>query len=243
MTITPHPFAHRITEWLPSSCALCGTNARDVLCEPCHTQFFSHHPARCPRCAIALPHAFGDSRTLCGDCLSQPPAFDATLTAADYLAPVDQLVLALKFGSQLALAPRFARLLHEQACKLPQDALPTLLIAVPLGAQRLIERGFNQAYEIARPLAHALGIPLHPQIAVRMHDTVAQSSLQPKERRKNIRNAFTAAPAAIDLIKGAHIGVVDDVMTTGETLGELAATMKRFGAARVTNFVFARSSH
>jgi len=120
---------------------------------------------------------------------------------------------------------------------------PSLLTVVPLSAQRLVTRGFNQAHEIARPLARALGIPLEPQLAVRVRDTAAQSMLPPKERRKNIRKAFTVAPTAIDRIRGQHVGIVDDVMTTGETLGELAATLKRFGAARVTNFVFARSNH
>ena len=236
-------FASCVARALPTACALCGMSANDLLCEGCHAQFFSQQLTRCPQCAIALPYAVQDAHTPCGTCLKQAPAFDATVVAADYTAPIDQLVLALKFGSQLALAPLFAQLLHARAQQMPHDALPSLLTAVPLGAQRLIERGFNQALEIAHPLAHALNIPLQAKLAVRVRDTAAQSSLQPDDRRKNIRNAFTVLPEAIDCIRGAHIGIVDDVMTTGETLNELAATFKRFGAARVTNLVFARSPH
>ena len=110
-----------------------------------------------------------------------------------------------------------------------------------LGRQRLAERGFNQALEIARPLSAALGIALRPALAVRARDTQAQSGVAPAERKKNIRGAFIVAPGALDLVRGQHIGVVDDVMTSGATLHELAAMFKRFGAARVSNFVFART--
>ncbi len=178
---------------------------------------------------------------LCGTCLNDPPAFDATIAATHYTAPIDQLVLALKFGGHLALAPLFARLLHDALKRTPLDAQPTLLTIVPLGSQRLIERGFNQAQEIARPLAKLLAIPLHPQLALRQRDTLAQSSLPPDERRKNMRRAFAVNTKHLAQIKDQHIGIVDDVMTTGETLNELAATLKRAGATRITNFVFARA--
>ncbi len=183
------------------------------------------------------------SASKCGNCLKQAPAFDATIVAADYAPPVDQLVLALKFGSRLALAPLFARMLRDALLQehAQSVALPTQLIAVPLGAQRLAERGFNQALEIARPLSRALGIPLDAHLVARQRETTAQSLLHPNERHKNIRHAFTVAHDAIDRVRGRHIGVVDDVITTGETLNEMAATLKRFGAVRVTNFVFART--
>lgn len=224
---------------LPSSCALCGIRANDVLCAGCHSQFFGLQPHRCRRCAIGLPATATDT---CGHCLAAPPAFDATIVAADYAAPVDQLVLALKFGHRLALAPLFARLLRDALLHSgATPTLPELLIAVPLGPQRLAQRGFNQALEIARPLSRMLGIELDPAMARRLRDTRAQSTLHPKQRQQNIRHAFTVDGAAIDRIAGRHIGIIDDVITTGGTVGELAATLKRFGAARVTNLVFART--
>lgn len=225
---------------LPSSCALCGACGNDVLCAGCQTQFFGTPQHRCRRCAIGLP---ARTDALCGHCLSAPPAFDATIVAADYAAPVDQLVLALKFGHRLALAPLFARLLRDSLLHTgdPTPALPEVLIAVPLGPQRLAQRGFNQALEIARPLSRMLGIALDPTMARRLRDTRAQSTLHPKQRQQNIRNAFTVESTAIDRIAGRHIGIIDDVITTGGTVGELAAALKRFGAVRVTNLVFART--
>lgn len=178
---------------------------------------------------------------LCGNCLKNPPAFDATIVAVDYAAPVDQLVLALKFGHRLAHASLFAQALRDAVLQAQNLPLPARMTAVPLGSQRLAERGFNQALEIARPLSRALGIGLDPSIAARLRDTRAQTLVHSDERGRNVRQAFIVPDDAIARLRGQHIGVVDDVITTGATLHELAATLKRFGAARVTNFVFART--
>jgi ComF family protein len=178
---------------------------------------------------------------LCAVCLAAAPEFDATVAAADYGSPLDQLVLQLKFGSRLALAPWFAQMLRDAVLARPGLALPDLLCPVPLGPRRLVERGFNQALEIARPLAASLGIELGARLALRANDTAAQSGVAPAQRRQNVRNAFTVGGDWLARIDGRHVGVVDDVMTSGQTLNELAATLKRSGAARVTNFVFART--
>jgi ComF family protein len=177
--------------------------------------------------------------TICGTCLSDPPSYDATITAVDYAAPLDHLVLQLKFSARLPLAPWFAQMLRDAVLARPGLPLPDFLCPVPLGASRLGERGFNQALEIARPLAAALGVPLEPTLAVRQLETRAQSGVSPYERAENIRGAFGIEDP--DLVAGRHVGLVDDVMTSGHTLDELAATFKRFGATRVTNLVFART--
>jgi ComF family protein len=233
---------------LPVSCSLCAARSDELLCPGCAAQFFGSDAAgaadsaeaptvRCPCCANPLPA--GAAGQLCGACRSHPPAFDVTLVAADYAMPIDQLVLQLKFGHRLALAPLFARLLRDAVLRQPGFTLPALLCPVPLGPRRLAERGYNQALEIARPLARSLGVALHPRLAVRMRDTVAQSTVAPGQRQQNIAGAFAIPDAA--LVAGRHIGVVDDVMTSGRTLNELAATLKRHGAARVSNLVFART--
>jgi ComF family protein len=224
---------------LPSSCALCGARCDAPVCAPCHAQFLAPQPARCLRCAN--PVGALDVRWPCGACQAHPPAFDTTIVAAEYGAPLDQLVLQLKFGGTLALAPWFGLALRDAVMARPCIELPNILCPVPLGPQRLAERGFNQALEIARPLSKALGIALKPALAIRARETQAQSGVAPAERKKNIRNAFIVAPDALDLVRGQHIGVVDDVMTSGATLHEVAAMFKRFGAARVSNFVFART--
>lgn len=230
----------RLLSLLPSYCALCGSAATDAICSDCRQRYGKQQTRRCVQCALLLPGS-ADDADICGACLKNPPAFDATIVAVDYAAPLDQLVLALKFGSQLALATLFSDMLRDAILQQRNYALPTLLTAVPLSRQRLTERGFNQALEIARPLARALGIALLPTAACRLRDTRAQALLRPQERRKNLRNAFGVPAQAIERIQGQHIGIVDDVITTGETLNELAATLKRFGASRVTNLVFART--
>jgi ComF family protein len=233
---------------LPNECALCGGSG-DALCPGCTGQFFG--PAatrpRCRRCANPLPDRPQHSGSACRPHVgahvrrlpADPPAFDRTLVAADYALPVDQLVLQLKFGHRLALAPLCARLLRDAVLSHPDTTLPALLCPVPLGPRRLAERGYNQALEIARPLARSMGVALHAQLVVRVHETAAQSSVAPERRQQNIAGAFAVPDAA--LVAGRHIGVVDDVMTSGRTLNELAATLKRHGAAQVSNFVFART--
>jgi ComF family protein len=227
---------HWLGVLMPSVCALCGGGCDDVVCDACREAYAGARPVRCGQCANPLPA--GGTR-VCGACLSHPPAFDATIAAVDYAIPLDQLVLQLKFGARLALAPWFARQIRDAVLASPGLPLPDLLCPAPLGPARLVERGFNQALEIARPLAAALGVACHPALALRTLDTKAQSGVTPSVRAQNVRGAFAVEDP--DLVEGRHVGLVDDVMTSGHTLGELAATFKRFGAARVTNFVFART--
>jgi ComF family protein len=223
---------------LPSHCALCGMACEGVVCPPCRAQYAAPRSRCCDRCANPLPDT-GAKASVCGTCLSYPPEYEATVAAVDYAAPLDQLVLQLKFGARLALAPWFADNLVDAVLARRGLPLPDLLCPVPLGPGRLVERGFNQALEIAKPLSRALGIELHPTLAARTTETQAQSGVAPSERAENIRGAFAVTDP--DRVLGLHVGLVDDVMTSGHTLGELAATFKRFGAARVTNLVFART--
>ena len=219
---------------LPGACALCGANNGGLLCAPCRERYFDRARVRCACCAIDLSAL----STLCGRCIARAPAFDASFAAANYEPPVDALVQALKFREQLPFAAAFARLLLQAV---PRDALADagLVLAVPLSAERLAARGFNQAHEIAKPLARAWRLPLMTGACVRVRDTEPQSALAPERRRDNMRGAF--AVSRRDAIMGRHVLVVDDVMTTGHTLDALAACLKRNGATRVTNIVFART--
>jgi ComF family protein len=230
----PHLPRRLLQLLLPSSCALCGGGCPGVVCAPCRDHFCLAVTNRCARCGNPL--AGGGT---CATCQAYPPSYDATIFAVDYAPPLDHLVLQLKFNARLPLAPWFAELLRDAVLARSGQPLPELLCPVPLGASRLVERGFNQALEIARPLSSALGVPLHPRLAVRQLDTRAQSGVSPHERAENIRGAFAIEDP--DLVEGRHVGIVDDVMTSGSTLEELAGTFKRYGAARVTNLVFART--
>ena len=226
---------------LPAQCALCGIGCPHVLCPPCRAQYLGQGRGqlrhRCRQCANPLD----DVALLCGRCLRQRPAYDATITAFDYAAPVDQLLLQLKFGARLALAPLLAELLHVAIQQQPEWEAPQLLCPVPLGPARLAERGFNQALEIARPLARLLDVALQPRLALRVRETRAQSGVAPQERQANLAHAFAIAPEYAPLLQGCHVGIVDDVMSSGHTVNALAAACKSEGAARVSILVVART--
>jgi len=206
------------------SCYVCRDAARELLCERCAAELPRLSEARCPRCALASPGG-----ALCGRCLADPPLYDATVAALAYAFPADALVHALKFRGELALAPFLGELLLEKTKSQPADCV----IAVPLSRARLRERGYNQAVEIARALDCSLDLAL----CVRDGEGKPQMELPYAERRKNIRGAFRCTR---DLI-GGTVAVVDDVMTTGATLNEIASVLKKAGASRVVNWVVART--
>lgn len=224
-------FNAAIRALLPRDCLLCGvgggSGGDSVLCAACVAQLPQLTSERCPVCAQPAPQA-----QVCGACLSQAPHFDSTEAIWRYDFPLDRLIQSLKYSRRLASADFFGTALA---------ALPVtdadVILPVPLSAQRLAQRGFNQSVEIARPLARQLGIPLELKNIHRYRDTTPQTSLPWKERAKNIRHAFECN---IDL-RGKTVLVVDDVMTTGATLNELARTLKAHGAARVDNRVLARA--
>ncbi len=228
---------------LPAQCALCGIGGPEVLCSPCRAQYLGQGRGqlrhRCRQCANPLADI--EVAQLCGRCLRQRPAYDATVTAFDYAAPVDQLLLQLKFGARLALAPLLAELLHVAIQQQTEWEAPQLLCPVPLGPARLAERGYNQALGIARPLARLLDVSLQPRLALRVRETRAQSGVAPQERQANLAHAFAIAPDHAALLPGCHVGIVDDVMSSGHTVNALAAACKRAGAARVSILVVART--
>jgi ComF family protein len=209
----------------PARCAVCGLAAGDPLCTACEDDYFPQLQPRCTRCALPL-----STEGVCGRCLSEPPHFDATTALADYASPVAGMVMALKFSARLDLARVFGRLL---AHRVPPSNAAT--VAVPLAYERAAERGFNQSQLIARAFCAARGTaPVN--VLRRIRHAPPQQSLKFDARRKNIRGAF----AAIDGV-GAHVFVVDDVMTTGSTLDEIARVLKQAGATHVHNLVVART--
>jgi ComF family protein len=184
---------------------------------------------RCDTCAAPL--AGGGT---CGACLKRPPAFDSIIPAWPYLRPVDALILALKFSGRLAAAAPMTRALSGSV---DGTEAPDLIVPLPLSMQRLAERGFNQALEIARPLAEEIAIPMDPTLLTRSRHTHPQSQLPWKERARNVRGAFQCESD----LSGIHVALVDDVLTTGSTLHEAAQALKRRGAARVSGWVVART--
>lgn len=216
---------------LSARCLLCdaAAEAGTTLCAPCRADLPVCSRPRCSVCALPLP-----APGLCGSCLAAPPAFDATTAACDYAWPVDRLIHALKYAGNLACAATLAELMVPAVRAARR---PDLLVPVPLSPDRLAGRGFNQALELARLLGRSLEIPVAPAACERRRHTAPQAGLARATRAANVRRAFSC-PSPLD---GHVVAVVDDVMTTGATLHEVAAALKAAGAAQVLAWVAART--
>ncbi|MCA8295764.1 ComF family protein [Burkholderia sp. AU30198] len=237
---------------LPNRCALCGNLSHAVICGACDAAYWNEARLRCDVCALPLgighPRSHpprgargGAGRTAayrCDACRAAPPPFDATLALADYRAPLDGLARGLKFHRQLALGTEFAARLARLIDESPGASGFDLVAPVPLSHRRLVARGYNQAWAIARPLARQLGVRADAALLARVADTAPQSRLDRHARRDNVMAAFAVAGS----VAGRHVALVDDVMTSGATLAAAAQALKAAGAARVTNLVALRTA-
>jgi ComF family protein len=218
----------------PVRCRLClatGSGELD-LCVACRADL-PWLPTVCERCAAPLPAGAEDSG-VCPACRATPPALARCHALFGYQAPVAQWIQDLKFNGDLTAGRLLGQLLAARAA----DIFPTtaLLLPVPLHPDRLRQRGYNQAQEIARPLLRR-GFQRYRGDCRRTRHTEAQSGLPAVHRHHNMRGAFSVGPD----LAGQHILLVDDVMTTGATLNELASTLKAAGAWRVEACVIART--
>ncbi len=222
-------------------CLLCAAASADrILCRACAADLPRLPKPCCPRCALPTPNG-----EICGHCLAKPPHYDATLAAYRYDFPLDKLVQSFKYGHRLALGAYFGQqlaVLAETLAGALSETLPKpfaadVIMPLPLHPERLRERGFNQALELARPVAAALHRPLDTATCRRTRNTPAQANLAWRERMKNIHGAFHCSAD----LTGQRIVLVDDVMTTGASLDECARTLKLHGAAEIVVLVVARA--
>lgn len=219
---------------LPSRCLLCGSAGaqRRDLCTACEADLRLNATA-CACCGLPLALA----QDWCGRCLKRRPAFQSTWAPLLYVPPVSGLLTRFKFAGDLAAGRVLAELALERWQRQP-PARPDAVLPVPLHADRLRERGYNQALELARPLARGSGIVLLADVLRRERATPAQSGLSALARRRNLKGAFhVCAGSALP----AHVAVVDDVMTTGATAQECALALRRAGVARVDIWAIARA--
>jgi ComF family protein len=196
-------------------------------------------PRNCRQCAQFLTSTSLPAQDLhCGSCLKTPPPFDATYALFPYFPPIIGLIRQLKFKHQLTHAKALAELLLQQIKTdwYKHKPLPDLLIPVPLHPYRLRERGFNQAIEIAKPIAKALDIPLDLHGMQRIKPTAVQSSLPAKERGRNMANAF----ALNRDYSALSVCLIDDVITTGHTISACARLLKQNGAKHIDVWCCAR---
>ena len=217
---------------LPWHCLLCGAAGdHDIdLCADCAAEL-PRNRSCCARCALPLATA----AAMCGECQRRAPPWDAAWAPFRYGWPLDRLESRYKFGNDLAAGRVLSTLWRRESC--PID-LPKLLLTVPLHRSRLRQRGYNQALELARPLASELGLSLRHDVLQRLRRTDAQTELDAVGRRRNVRGAF-ALHAGVEL--PAHVAILDDVMTTGATLAECARVLKRVGVQRVDVWALARA--
>jgi ComF family protein len=216
---------------LPQRCIVCAQPSASALCAPCRRELPWNLNA-CPRCARPMQTA-----ALCAECARQPPPFDAAWSLFRYAPPIDWAILGLKYHADFRAGHWLA---HEMATALALRGapLPELLLAVPLHRGRVRRRGYNQALELARVLGRELGIPFAATAARRRRATEDQIGKSAAARRRNVRGAFAVDSARV---RDRHIALIDDVMTTGATLAELARVCRAAGARAVEVWAAARA--
>ncbi|MGQ0587712.1 MAG: ComF family protein [Gammaproteobacteria bacterium] len=218
----------------PVRCFWCGgSSAGSPACAGCRDALPWNLPA-CRSCA--MPLGSGDPASVCGDCLRDAPPQHGSWAAFCYRPPVAQAIVELKFHGRLAGARTLGCLM---AGRLARRALPMpqLLVPMPLHAHRLRRRGYNQALELGRELARTLSVPIAPAAARRVRATLEQTRLDGAARRRNVQGAFAVDP---EQVRGRHVALLDDVITTGATAAELVRTTLAAGAARVEVWAAAR---
>ena len=225
---------------LPSQCAVCHQWGDERVCGAC-LQRFAPPVSRCSRCALDVPPGV----PVCGACLADPPPFERSLAALDYSFPWDGLITRFKFHEGLDLTPLFVqRMLAAHATDRtahPAAPQPTWLLPVPLSAERARERGYNQAWELARGLARALHCRADARLLLRVKDTAHQLALPVERRAANVRGAFAVEPRRRDELRGQIVALVDDVVTSGATAAEISRVLLQAGAAQVHVWMLART--
>jgi ComF family protein len=215
--------------WPGQDCALCGAVSGDaVICGACEAAL-PRLGKSCERCAVPLPMA-----GVCGRCQRHAPAFDAALASFEYRFPIDRVIHRFKYSADLAMGRWLSLRLLD---RVRVEPLPDLIVAPPLTAARLRERGFNQAVEIAKVVGRKLRVPCVLAGLAKVRETAPQPGLGRAQRRANLRHAFRCDLA----LDGERVALVDDVMTTGATADALARVLKAAGAATVSVWAVART--
>lgn len=221
----------RLKRW-PSLCMVCHAWPSQPLCEACVAQF-AQPRRRCPTCALPC------EQVICPTCPHTPAALDHCLCAVDYGYPWADCVARFKFQANPSLGRALAHLMRHAPWVEPALEQADSLIPMPLSIQRLSERGFNQAQELARHLDERKA---DPYTLLRIELGRHQVGQSRTERLTNVLGSFWVAPDRMIQVRDKRVVLVDDVMTTGATMFEAARALRRAGAAHITGLVFARTA-
>jgi ComF family protein len=223
----------RFAATVPGQCAVCRAWPAQPVCEACVDRF-AQPEARCRRCAMPVAQGIAE----CGHCLAAPPPLDACYAAVSYQYPWSALISQYKFNGQAGWARAFATLMRSTPWVEPALEQADRVLPMPLSAQRLAERGFNQALLLARALAPN---KTDSDLLLRTKHTATQTALDRDQRAANVKGAFATQPMRASELKGKRVVLVDDVMTSGASLFSAAATLRQAGAASVVAVVLART--
>ena len=224
---------HKATTLLPSQCAVCRAWPSQPVCGACVSRF-AQPVLRCHTCALPLPEGVAQ----CGNCLLRPPPLDACFAALAYAYPWSQCIAEYKFHQQVGWAATLADLLRHSPWVEPALEQCDTVLPMPLSRERLRERGYNQALELARQLAPH---KTQTQLLLRTRHTAPQPTLRRTERLRNVQGAFALEPLQAHTVRGQRVVLVDDVMTSGASLFAAAAVLRQAGAAHITGLVVART--
>ena len=204
------------------------------MCDDCVMRF-APPTLRCRTCASPLP----DGLSQCGDCVKQAPPLDACMAACAYVWPWPECIAQFKFRGDAGWAAPLATLMRSTPWVEPALDACDLVLPMPLSRERLRERGFNQAYELACRLAPKR--KCDATLLLRTRETTAQSGLTRAERLRNLQGAFALEPLRATAVQGKRIVLVDDVMTSGASMFSAAQVLRTAGAAHITAVVLART--
>lgn len=227
----------RLISWqkrlLLRSCILCGSaiQSNTEICPACE-KTFKPIDAACPICSSPAKNS-----KECGRCQKDPPMFSQTIAMFEYSGAIKTLIHRMKYHQDNFALHTAANLFVHKLQQHKYFAIPNLIIPVPIHTTRLVHRGFNQSAEITKVVANELQCPQNPHMITKIKHTSSQQSLPLGKRKSNVRGAFSTTMR----LDGQSIAILDDVMTSGETLRELSRVATKAGARKVVCWVIARA--
>ncbi|AGX86189.1 ComF family protein [Candidatus Symbiobacter mobilis] len=234
----PHRALQAVAK-MGSLCHVCHRWPQEPVCDACLRRFAVPEP-RCATCALP------STQPQCGACLTDPPELNACVAAVSYAFPWSNLVASFKFRGDTGLAACLAQRMRDAPGAGEMLDSSDWLLPIPMSAQRLRERGYNQALLLARALdaqctpTRALN-RVRFDMLCRVRETPALRTMDRAQRRAAVAHALAIDPLHLRTVRGARVVLIDDVMTTGATLDAAARVLREAGAAHIAAVVVART--